>query len=277
MGDLSSLEAKVGILGVGAMGSALARGMVKAGYSADRLWLSDVHRERVASVASELGAHLADDGVALSREVEVLVLAVKPSTVEPALAPISAGAGRFGSLISIAAGVRLDRLQFLVGRPVAIVRAMPNNPAQVLSGACALCGNPLASEAILAQAEAIFRACGTVVRVEEDQLDAVTALSGSGPAYVYLMIEALIDGGVKAGLPRAIAHDLATQTVLGAARMVIETGRHPAELKDLVATPSGTTIEALALLEQNGVRSALIEAIGAATARSRALGAAKPL
>ena len=154
------------------------------------------------------------------------------------------------------------------------LNSMPNSAAQVLAGACAISPGTHASVEDLAVAQAIFASVGTVVQVPESALDAVTALSGSGPAYVYLMIEALIDGGVKVGLPRDIAHQLATQTVFGAARMAIETGQHPAQLKDLVATPGGTTITALASLEQNGFRASLMDAVEKATLRARELGQA---
>ena len=155
---------------------------------------------------------------------------------------------------------------------VPVVRAMPNSAAQVNEGACALSAGSHATRDHLRVATAVFTSVGTAVEVPEHLLDAVTALSGSGPAYVYLMIEALVDGGVKVGLPREVAHQLAVQTVLGAARMVLETGKHPAQLKDIVATPGGTTISALAALEQAGVRAALIDAVEKACNRAKELG-----
>jgi pyrroline-5-carboxylate reductase len=271
-----NLKQSVGIIGTGAMGSALARGLIKSGVAPSQVLISDSHRERVETVASETGAVLCPTNKGLVERSEVVVLAVKPATLGTVLDDLRPTTNKLQLLISIAAGVKVATIESHLDRNIPIVRAMPNNASQVLEGACALCGNLLVEEAQMAVAKAIFQACGTVVQVEEEWLDAVTALSGSGPAYVYLMIEALIDGGVKAGLPRVIAHDLATQTVLGAAKMVIETKRHPAELKDLVATPSGTTIQALALLEQAGFRSALIEAIGVATKRSKELGKPSP-
>jgi len=183
------------------------------------------------------------------------------------------GATDGGRVLSIAAGVPIARIEWATGTDVAVVRAMPNTPALVGAGAAAIAAGSAAGEGDLAWAESILGAVGTVVRVGEALLDAVTGLSGSGPAYVFLVAEALVEGGVLAGLPRPTAEALAYQTLLGAARLLVESGDAPADLRAAVTSPGGTTAAGLRELERNGVRSALIEAVVAATERSRQLGA----
>jgi pyrroline-5-carboxylate reductase len=264
----------VGILGFGAMGSALASGLVQAGaVGADRILCADPQRHRLAASAEELGVRLTADNGEVVERADILVLAVKPHTMEAMLRGIGESLRPEQLVLSIAAGVRVAAIERHLPADVPVVRAMPNSCAQVNTGACAICAGTRATERHLQTASAVFSAVGSVITVSESMMDAVTALSGSGPAYVYLMIEALIDGGVKVGLPRDVAYRLTVQTVLGAATMALESGRHPAELKDMVATPSGTTIAALAALEQSGFRSALMTAVEKATERSRELGA----
>jgi pyrroline-5-carboxylate reductase len=263
---------KIGIIGAGAMGGALCRGLINAGAApASAILISDPHTEHLNALAKSMGVRCTGDNAQVASESDILVLAVKPHTVPAVLNDIKQmQPGQL--LISIAAGVRIATIEHALANPVPIIRAMPNTAAQVNAGACAYAGGTHASDADLAAAAAIFQSVGTAIQVDERMMDAVTALSGSGPAYVYLMIEALVDGGVKAGLPRDMAHQLASQTVLGAAKMVIETGLHPAQLKDMVATPSGTTITALAALEHAGFRAALIDAVERAAIRSAELG-----
>ena len=271
---MSELDGKtIAILGCGAMGSALGRGLVQA-HAAEpsSIVFSDPHNTHLSTLIEQLGVR----GVTHNREAaegaDIVVVAVKPFNVRPVLDEIHDVVLPSQLLISIAAGIRIADIQAALKEDVPVVRAMPNSAAQVNTGACALSAGPHANESHLAAATAIFSSVGTAVTVPEHMLDAVTALSGSGPAYVYLMIEALVDGGVKVGLPRDIAHQLAVQTVLGSARMVLETGRHPAQLKDLVATPGGTTITALAALEEAGVRAALMDAVEKACNRAKELG-----
>ena len=185
-------------------------------------------------------------------------------------AEMAAGAPRL--VISIAAGVTLAALEAAVAENFRIIRAMPNTPALVGHGAAGYCLGSRATPADAATAQALLGAVGLAVQVPERLMDAVTGLSGSGPAYIYLIIEALADGGVRAGIPRADAARLAAQTVLGSAAMVLETGEHPAVLKDMVTSPGGTTLAGLAVLERHGVRSALIEAVTAAAGRAAELG-----
>ncbi|HLJ53826.1 MAG TPA: pyrroline-5-carboxylate reductase [Chthonomonadaceae bacterium] len=267
------------VIGAGAMGGALCRGLVSAGAAAaESIYVSDAHAAHVEALRATLGIKVAATNIEAARRADILVLAVKPYNVDLVLREIAGELAREGGaslplLVSIAAGYPLAKLEAHCAGPVPVIRAMPNTPAQVGKGACAFCRGAHAGDAHAAQAMAIFNSVGTAVEVPESMMDAVTALSGSGPAYIYLMIEALIDGGVKAGLPRDTAHQLAAQTVLGAAQMVIETGMHPAQLRDMVTTPAGTTIEAIAALEHSGLRAALIDAVGRAAARSRELGA----
>lgn len=260
------------------MGSALCRGLVQAQAApANRILVSDLHAAHIQRLQHSLGIRVADNNSQVARYTDILILAVKPHTVQPVLEEIrdalSRDSGRPAPLIvSIAAGVRIAALESHLPDAIPVVRAMPNTPAQVGTGACAYCRGTHAGEQHVAQAAEIFRAVGTAQEVPETMMDAVTALSGSGPAYVYLMIEALVDGGVKVGLPREVALQLAAQTVLGSAQMVLTTGLHPAQLRDMVTTPAGTTMAALAALEHSGVRAALIDAVERAFARSRELG-----
>lgn len=264
---------RIAIIGAGAMGGALARGLVSSRAApADAIMVSDVHPDHLDALRQSAGVLTTQDNTEAAKWADVVVLAVKPQTVPTVLADIGPILTARQLLISIAAGVRVGTLEAALARPVPVVRAMPNTPAQVGLGACAYCRGTNADEEHLEWAAEVFRSVGIAMEVEERMMDAVTALSGSGPAYVYLVIEALVDGGVNVGLPRDIAHQLAAQTVLGAAQMVISTGLHPARLKDMVATPSGTTIRALASLEQSGLRAALIDAVERAARRSAELG-----
>jgi pyrroline-5-carboxylate reductase len=242
--------------------------------------VADPHTAHLQDLARSLGVVAADSNIDAARNADIVLLAVKPYNVEPVLREIAPALARDEGaplLICIAAGVSTARIESILASlddapRVPIVRAMPNTPAQVGKGACAYCKGSFAEASHLQQAGEIFQSVGIAVEVPESMMDAVTALSGSGPAYIYLMIEAMVDGGVRAGLPRDIAAKLASQTVLGAAQMVIDTGKHPAQLRDMVTTPAGTTIEALASLEHSGLRAALIDAIGKAAQRSRELG-----
>ncbi|MGO0122350.1 pyrroline-5-carboxylate reductase [Desulfothermobacter acidiphilus] len=270
MGALTGL--KVGFVGGGAMGGALITGLVRSGRVApDQVLVSDLSPERRAHLSQSLGVKALADNRTLAREAEVVVLAVKPAQMRAVLGEIADLLRPEQTLISIAAGVPLESLEEWVGQPVPVVRVMPNTPALVGEGASAYALGRHAGERDAERTEALLSAVSRVIRVQEELLDAVTGLSGSGPAYVYLIIEALAEGGVRVGLPWKEALLLATQTVLGAAKMVLVAEEHPSVLKDRVMTPAGTTVEGLFVLEERGVRAAFMEAVRVATLRSQAL------
>ena len=269
-----SLEGvRIGFLGAGAMAEALAGGLRASGVPAASLCLSDPDPARRKHVEQALGLATCDDNAALVAQSDLVVLAVKPQVVPTVLAALAGERELARPLwVSIAAGVRIAKLEAALGAGARVVRAMPNTPALVRSGATAICGNAAASAADLARAHALFASVGTCwTAPREALLDAVTGLSGSGPAYVFVFLEALGDAGVRMGLPRDAAYQLAFQTVLGAAKLAIEDGRHPAALKDQVTSPGGTTIAGLERLEAGGLRAAVYDAVAAATRRSEEL------
>ncbi len=262
------------VLGAGMMGGALSRGLVAAGaMPASGIRLFDTHSAKAVALAADLGpgAIAAPSVQSAVLGADLVLLAVKPPMVADVLTEIASVILPSQLVISIAAGVRLEKMESLLPGDIPVVRTMPNTPCLVGKGATALCRGSHATAEHLRLAESLFASVGISVEVPERLLDAVTGLSGSGPAYVYLMIEALADGGVKEGLTRDTARLLAAQTVLGAAQMVLSSDEHPAQLKDNVTTPGGTTIAALHVLERAGIRTALIDAIQAAAARSREL------
>ena len=264
---------RVGFVGGGNMGEALIRGLLGAGLvPADHIAATDVRTERAAQLVKQFGIAAHADNPRLVREADVVILAVKPQIMAPVLAEIAPAVTARHLLISIAAGVSTTAIRSVLGKDARIIRVMPNTPALVLHGAAAIARARGLGPDDLATAEEIFGAVGRAVVLDEEMMDAVTGLSGSGPAYVAIVIEALADGGVRMGLDRAIAMTLATQTVLGSARLLAETGMHPGALKDMVSSPGGTTIAGIAALEEGSIRSTLIRAVERATQRSRELG-----
>ncbi len=264
---------KLGVIGCGKMGSALVCGAANAGVvdAADVL-LFDSYTPAAEDLASKLdGAVFVADVLEVVEAVDMVLICVKPGDVSAVLAAIKAG-GNSALVVSIAAGVTLKTLESGLGAGARAVRVMPNTPALIGEGASAfaLGGNTSEEDAMLV-AE-VLSGVGVVKQVPEKLMDAVTGLSGSGPAYVYTIIEAMADGGVKNGLPRDVALTLAAQTVSGAARMLLETGEHPAVLRDQVTSPGGTTIAGLGAMEAAGVRAGMIGAVDTATARSIELG-----
>lgn len=255
------------------MGEALVRGLLSAGtYEPSQIAVYDVDSGRVQKLAEQTGVTAAFTPLEAAGAADTVLLAVKPQVVEQALEPLRDVLTERQTLISIAAGVSTARLEACFPAPVPVVRVMPNTPALVGAAATALCTGKNADESHRAKARRIFEAVGLTVDVDEKLLDAVTGLSGSGPAYVFLFIEALADGGVRAGLGRDMALKLAAQTVLGSAQMVLETGEHPGVLKDRVASPGGTTIAGLHALENGAFRGVVIDAVLAATERALELG-----
>ena len=260
-------------IGAGAMGEALARGLIGAGlYAPADITFFDVNPARVASLAQNLGARVTDSPVEAVSDAEVILVAVKPYHIGGALEPLRTLVSTDQLVISVAAGFSTAHLEACFADEVPVVRAMPNTPALVGAAATAICCGRFAGDKELAIAKNIFEAIGLCIETDEKLMDAVTGVSGSGPAYVFNFIEALADGGVRAGLGRAVAMKLAAQTVMGAAQMVIETGEHPGVLKDRVASPGGTTIAGLHELERGGFRGIVMDAVVAASERSREMG-----
>ena len=267
-------EKTLAVLGTGMMGSALARGLVHAGaMPSANLRFYDTQEDKAIALADALGpgAWAATSAPSAVSQADLILIAVKPPMVPQVLAEIAPALSPHQLVISIAAGVRLAAMEALLPSGIPVIRTMPNTPSLVGCGAAALCRGTSATEEHLGLAQSLFASVGLSVEVPERLLDAVTGLSGSGPAYVYLIIEALADGGVKEGLPRETARLLAAQTVLGAAQMVLSSDLHTAQLKDNVTTPGGTTIAALHVLERSGIRAALMDAVQAAAERSREL------
>ena len=263
----------IAFIGSGRMASALVEGILHAKVALPgEILLTDRLQAAAEELARKTGATARAGNAAVAAGADTLVICVKPGDVAAALREAGDLSGKL--VISIAAGVRLRRLCEWARPGARVVRVMPNTPALIGKGAAAYAPAEGVTEEDLAITERIFGAVGIVVRVKEELLDAVTGLSGSGPAFVYTVIEALADGGVLMGLPREIAAQLAAQTVLGAAAMVLQTGGHPAQLRDQVTSPGGTTIAGLEALEEAGLRAALIGAVRAATERSGELGAA---
>ena len=267
-------ERKIGFIGGGNMASALIRGLLHSKtVVAEHIRASDVKSERLSELHEKFGIQTTDDNSAIASWADVIVIAVKPQIVDRILSPVSAALSEGDLVISIAAGVPLDAIEARLPARAKVVRAMPNTAAIALAGATAIAPGSHASSADVEVARALFDAVGRCVVLDESLLDAVTGLSGSGPAYVMLMIEALADGGVKVGLGRDTALLLAAQTVYGSAKLQLETGEHPGRLKDMVTSPGGTAIAGLHTLEAGGLRRTLIDAVEAASNRSAELGA----
>jgi pyrroline-5-carboxylate reductase len=264
---------KLGFIGSGKMASALVLGVTQSGaFPREHILVTDVVPAAAQKLATDAGVTALATNAEVAAAADVLILCVKPNDALAALRELG-GIGRL--VISIVAGLPIAALQEAAGPAARIIRVMPNTPALVHRGAAAYALGTGATAHDAALVEKIFGAVGKIFAVKEPLLDVVTGVSGSGPAYVYLVIEALADGGVLMGLPREMALQLAAQTVLGSAAMVLETGLHPAVLRDQVTSPGGTTIAAIEALEMAGARAAFIAAVRAATERARELGVAK--
>ena len=270
---MSIQSSKIAFLGAGNMAEALIAGILKAQLTKPQnIWATDVSKTRLESVETRFKIQVGLNNLEAAEWADIIVLAVKPQVMDEVLAGIKSTANQSRLFITVAAGYPIARFRSQLEPKALVIRAMPNTPSIVLEGATALSPGSGVSTNQLETAKEMFEAVGKVVVTEERLLDAVTGLSGSGPAYVYLMIEALADGGVRMGLPRQAAQLLATQTVFGTAKMILETGDHPGVLKDRVTSPGGTTIAGLHKLEQGGLRATLMNAVEAATQRSRELG-----
>lgn len=268
-------DTKVAVLGCGQMGGALVRGWVRAGMVAgENLHLWDRTPAQVDRLAADApGAVLHNSPQSAVQSADIVLLAVKPVPTVPLLAQVSESLLPNALIISVAAGVRLATLEEAAPSESPVVRVMPNTPALVGEGASAYCRGSHATDEHAQTVQTLFGAVGSCVEVPNESLiDAVIGVAGSAPAYFYLIVEALTDGGVRAGLPRDTARTLAAQTMLGAAKMILTTGTHPMALKDAVTTPGGTTIAALGVLESGGLRGTLMDAVRAAAERSKEMG-----
>ena len=260
----------LGFVGCGNMAQAMLKGILAKGlYKADEIIVSRRTKEALDALHEELGVQTTTDNKEVAEKADVLVLAIKPyqfADVIPEIAPVCK---ENALVISIAAGQTIANIEKLFGKTMKIVRTMPNTPALVLAGATGMCFHPSVSKEERGTAITIFESFGVVAEVSENMIDTVIGVSGSSPAYVFMFIEAMADAAD--GMPRAMAYELAAQTVYGSAKMVLETGKHPGELKDMVCSPAGTTIEAVRVLEEKGLRSAVIEGQMACVKKAREL------
>ncbi len=265
---------RVAILGMGTMGSALAHGL-GASQARPKSMVGTVrHGERLEELAAQFDFDVSTDNPGAARDADIVLVCTKPHRVAPVMVELAQSGALDGDplVVSIAAGLATKKIEEAAGRPIRLVRAMPNTPALIREGMTVVSPGSRATDEDLDVAEELFRPLGRVLRLDEEHMDTVTGLAASGPAFVYVMIEALSEGGVMMGLPRKIAVELAAQMMQGAARMVLETGEHPASLKDQVTTPAGCTISALLSLEDGRIRSVLARGVQEAARAAAALG-----
>jgi pyrroline-5-carboxylate reductase len=262
----------VAILGAGKMGEALMSGLLRSGRPAAELLFTEKHDDRAAALTAEYGVEAVSAAEAAKR-ADTLVVAVKPQEIDVLLDELSGSVTPDTLIVSIAAGIPTARFEARLPEGTPVVRVMSNTPALVDEAMSAISAGAHAGGDHLARAEAMLSPVGKVVRVLESQLDAVTALSGSGPAYFFYLVEAMIEAGILLGLPRAVAQDLIIQTAIGSAVMLRDSGEHPVQLREAVTSPGGTTIAAIRTLEDHGVRAALLAALEAARDRSKELAA----
>ncbi len=266
-------DVKVGIIGVGTIGGTLVEALIKNEIvGSEQLIGSTSHEESARKVEEEYGIDATTDNRRVVEEADIVVLAVEPQMIEKVLEEIGYHLSRDQLVVSVAAGITTEFIESKIDQEIPVVRTMPNTAITVNAGATAVVPGKFASESDLNLTKELFEPVGLVEVIdEEDLMDAVTGYSGSGPAYGYLIIESLIEAGVRVGLPRDRATKLAAQSLLGAAKMVLETDEHPAKLKDMVTTPAGVTVDAVMKLEEGGVRVAFFKAIEEATEKSRQL------
>jgi pyrroline-5-carboxylate reductase len=263
---------RVAVLGAGKMGGILLQAFLKHNlFAPEQMHATVGHAERALALSTQWGMDVTTNNVEAVRQADLILLGVKPLQVPALIEEIRPALTPQKTLISFAASVKTRAIEEAAGMEIAVIRAMPNTPSALGAGAAALCRGRFVSAQQMELAERIFETVGRTVVVDEKHMDAVTGLSGSGPAYIYIIIEALAEAGVKVGLPRDIATELAAQTTFGAAKMVLETGYHPAMLKDAVTTPAGSTIDGIMALEEGGLRVTLIKAVMRATERAKQL------
>mgnify|MGYP005836665565 CR=1 FL=1 len=264
---------RIGFIGTGNMGSAMVKSIVKSGIApASNIYMTDINTEKLTQLKNETGANILDSNRELIEKSDIIILAVKPNTIKNVLEECKDCFDNNKIMISIAVGIPIKFYKDIVGNDKKIIRAMPNTPALVGEGMTLISYESNIGEEDIKKVTKILECTGRVEVLEEKLMSEVTALTGSSPAYVFMFIEAMADAAVLSGIPRALAYKLAAQAVLGSAKMVLETEKHPGELKDQVCSPAGTTIEAVAALEKNGFRYAVIEAMNECTKRAREIG-----
>ncbi len=270
--DASTTPLRIAILGTGKMGGILVQAFLRRGLIPPENIIATVaHEARAQALSKQFGISVTTDNLQAAQAADVILLGVKPQQLDDVVRGIAPALTPSKLLISFAASVKTSAIEQAAGGKFSVIRAMPNTPAMVGAGITAICRGAYVTDDQLALAQQIFTTVGRTVIVDEKHMDAVTGLSGSGPAFLYIIIEALAEAGVNVGLPRDIATLLAAQTTFGSAKMVLETGSHPALLKDEVTTPAGCTVEGILELEEGGVRVTLIKAVKRATERAREL------
>ena len=266
--------ARVAVLGAGKMGGILLQAFLKENlFAPSQIHATVAHAERALALSSQWGVDVSTDNLAAASQADLILIGVKPFQVPDLIEEIKPALTPTKTIVSFAASVKTRAIEDAAGMQIAVIRAMPNTPSALGAGAAGLCRGRFVADAQMELAVRIFETVGRTVIVDEKHMDAVTGLSASGPAYVYIIIEALAEAGVKVGLPRDTATQLAAQTAFGAAKMVLETGYHPALLKDAVTTPAGCTIDGILELEEGGLRVTLIKAVMRATERAKQLAA----
>jgi pyrroline-5-carboxylate reductase len=270
--DRNLADKRVAVLGAGKMGGILVKALLEKKLLSPKLTTATVqHEERAAALTKKLGIQVGTDNVAAAKKADIVLVCLKPQAVSGVMEEIRASARPEQLVISVAASVPTAAIENALGGKVPVVRAMPNTPCAIGQGMTALCKGTHAGAQHLEIASELFRVVGRTVVVDEKHMDAVTGLSASGPAYIYIILESLAEAGVKVGLPRDVATLLAAQTTLGAAGVVLETGDHPALLKDAVTTPAGCTIDGIMELEEGKLRVTLIKAVVKAAQRAKEL------
>ena len=265
---------RVAVLGAGKMGGILLQAFLKQNlFAPDQIHATVGHAERAVALSTQWGVDVSTNNLAAAQQSDLILVGVKPFQVPDLIAEIRPALTKNKTIVSFAASVKTRSIEEAAGLDIAVIRAMPNTPSALGAGAAGLCRGRFVSAPQMELAQRIFETVGRTVVVDEKHMDAVTGLSASGPAYIYIIIEALAEAGVKVGLPRDIATQLAAQTTFGAAKMVLETGYHPALLKDAVTTPAGCTIDGILELEEGGLRVTLIKAVMRATERAKQLAA----
>jgi pyrroline-5-carboxylate reductase len=264
----------VAVLGAGKMGGILLQAFLKQNlFAPEQIFATVAHAERAVALSTQWGVDVSTDNLEAARKADLILLGVKPFQVPELVDQIKPALTVAKTLVSFAASVKTRAIEEAAGMEIAVIRAMPNTPSALGAGAAGLCRGRFVKPEQMELAQRIFETVGRTVVVDEKHMDAVTGLSASGPAYIYIIIEALAEAGVKVGLPRDTATQLAAQTVFGAGKMVLETGYHPALLKDAVTTPAGCTVDGILELEEGGLRVTLIKAVMRATQRAKELAA----